>query len=124
MRTIRDERGIVVDWMLKIVVTLGVIAVVLYDVGAVAVNYFQLDSKADEIAIAASTGVQITQRDVERVAQEEADEADVKLVAAELTPEGQVVVRVKRRASTLVAKHISPLRSYTLARAEGRAGTQ
>ncbi|HYY45402.1 MAG TPA: hypothetical protein VE975_09490 [Actinomycetota bacterium] len=52
-----DERGVIVSWLLRLALWFLIVAIALFDIGAVAVNYFGLDSRADDIAIAVATDV-------------------------------------------------------------------
>lgn len=126
MRIHHDERGIVLSWLARIAVVLGVLAVVIYDGGALAVNYFTLDSTADDIAIAVSTDVAAKRRlDPATVdeAKELAAESEAKLMDATLDQDGVVHVKLKRKAKTLVLGHFSFFDEWVKATAEGEAGT-
>lgn len=124
---IRDERGIIVSWLVRLLVGLGVVAVVLFDAGSIAVNFFGLDSTADEIAVGVSLNVQpgqpVDQRDIEAQAAALAEEADAKLVKVEVDAEGRVHVHLKRVAKTLVVRLIGPVKHWAKATAEGVAGS-
>ncbi|MGI8407816.1 MAG: hypothetical protein ACR2L3_04835 [Actinomycetota bacterium] len=124
---IRDERGVIVSWLVRLLIGLAVVAVVLFDAGSIAVNFFGLDSTADEIAVAVSLGIQsgepVDQQDLEAQATALATEADAKLVKVELDDEGRVHVHLKRVAKTLIVRLIGPAKHWARARAEGIAGS-
>src|SRR5688572_6222420 len=54
MRRTRDESGIIVSWLLKIVLLLAVIGVVGFDLGSIVVNNVTLDSSAETVAVSVS----------------------------------------------------------------------
>ena len=131
-----DERGVIISWFVKIAVFMSVLVVVLYDVGSIVVNEVSLDSTADEIAIAVSLSVDeggasvtlFTDDEIWRLARAAAEEDNITGVkilkkGTEVDDEGIVHIRLRRRASTLVTKHISPLKKYTVATGDGQAGT-
>ncbi len=129
MQIPRDESGVVLDWLAKIVVGLALVGVVLFDAGAVAVNFFGLDSTADDIATALSTdisasGSQMTAPQLQANAKAMAKEAGARLVRAEIDPEGILHVKVRRRASTLLLDRVDALKGYGRAVASSRATTR
>ena len=131
----RDERGVIISWFVKIAIFMGVLIVVLYDVGSIVVNEVSLDSTADEIAIAVSLKVDegpsvslFTDDEIWRLATAAADEEGITKIrilkkGTEVDDEGIVRIRLRRRAPTLVTKYISPLEKYTVATGDGQAGT-
>lgn len=122
---ITDERGLILGWFAKLALGFVVLAVVIYDGGSILVNFFTLDSRADEIAIELTTGVtpgSLTLANVEPRAREAARESDARLVS--VTVEGNTVrVKIRRRASTLLVGRIGPLEDWARATAEGQAAT-
>jgi 3-dehydroquinate dehydratase len=105
MNLLRDERGIVVNWMAKLVIFLALVGVAIYDVSALAVNAFQLDSLVDEIAVTVSTsaGDGRSLFELEKEAKKIARRQDAKLVDLEVDDEEEVVrVTVRREAKTMV----------------------
>jgi hypothetical protein len=119
----------ITGYLVRIVIAFAVVAVFLYDAGSIAVNFFSLDSKAEEIAVSVATRLTNDELDstnakaVELAAQEIADEADAHLVSAVLDPEGVVHIRLRRTANTLIVGRIPPLEDWTKATADGRAGS-
>ena len=130
MGLIRDERGVVIEWLLKLVVGLALVGVIVYDLGSLAVNFFTLDSKAEEIALEISTdmsagGRMYSNPEVVEAARTMARRSGAHLVKAELdTTEKVLEVRLRRRADTVVLGLIGPLKKYMVATADGRSGTQ
>lgn len=124
---IRDERGVIVSWLVKLLAGFAVVSVVLFDAGSIAVNFFGLDSTADEIAVAVSLGIRsgqpVDQRALDAEAIALAEEADAKLVKVEVDTEGRVHVHLKRVAKTLVIRLIGPVKHWARATAEGIAGS-
>ena len=130
-----NEAGIILNWLAKIVIILGVIGVVGFDVGSVVINAVTLDSSADEVAIdislrvdqaGTSTDPQVYLWAVERVNSETEGIEGAKVLkkGTGVDDEGVVHIRLKRKTNTLVAGLIGPLEKYTVARADGQAGTQ
>lgn len=131
-----DESGIIVSWFVRVGLVLAVIGVVGFDVGSIVVNEVTLDSSAEEVAIAVSLtlsestatnvadtqiydmAVAVVQDDTEGVA-----DARVVRKGTEIDDAGNVHIRLRRRADTLVTKLVGPLKRYTVATGDGQAGT-
>jgi hypothetical protein len=119
----------ITSWMLRVVIIFAAVAVLLFDAGSIAVNFFTLDNKADEIAV--SLGTQVTNGEINganslevtRAAEAIADEAGAKLVKAEVARDGMVTVRIRRKADTLVIGRIKQLGAWVRATADSRAGS-
>src|SRR3712207_6728399 len=58
---VRDERGVVVSWLLKILLVLSILGVIIFDAASILVNIFTLDSSAKDTAIAVSLAVEADQ---------------------------------------------------------------
>ena len=131
MRTVKrlagDERGLIVGWIGKIVIGLALTAVVIYDAGSILINFFTLDSKAEEIAITLTTNTlpgTLTAQDIQDEAQALATEAKARLLKVEVDPAERVVkITLRRRADTLVVGKLSFTKDWARATAEGQAGT-
>ena len=129
MRNLRDERGVVVNWLVKIVVVLAIVGVAIFDAGSIAVNFFGLDSAADEIAVILSTEIgsgSLSQSNSPQLlarAEELASERDARLKEVTFGTNGVVHVSLKRKAKTLVVGRIGPIKDWTRATAEGQSGT-
>lgn len=105
------ERGdIIAGWLLRMLVTLAVIAFVAYEIIAVGVAAVRADDAAREVARAARDAYRVEQSldRAEAVAEEVARERDATLVAVD--EEGDVLsVTVEQRAATLVIHRVGPL---------------
>jgi hypothetical protein len=116
-------------WLVRMVVIFAGVAVLLFDAGSIAVNFFTLDNKADEIAVSLGTGIThreinpFNAREVTKAAEEMAEEASAKLVKAELSKDGSVTVRIRRTADTIVIGRFKQLRDWVRATADARAGS-
>lgn len=132
----RDERGIVADWLVKILLGMAIFGVIAYDAGSIAVNYFTLDSSADDVAIAVSLSVgsgaarNYTPDEIYRLAQAEVEAEDGGVADARvlregtgISPDGIVHVRLTRVADTLIVKRIGPIKKRARATVDGQAGT-
>ena len=120
-----DERGIIVSWLAKLAVAFALVAVLVFDGGSIVINFFTLDSTADEIAIKLTTGDlgrTLTQSALEQEAEILAKEAGARLVEVRL--ENNIVyITLRRRADTLVVGRIGPIKDWARATAEGQSGT-
>jgi hypothetical protein len=136
VNVLRDERGVILSWLLKILILVAVLAVVLFDFGSIGVNYVSLDSKADEVAIAVSITIgsdppeQFTDNEIFLLARDVVRDpaigvagAHVARTGTEIDEEGVVHIRLKRKARTLVAHYVSPFRDWINAWGDGQAGT-
>jgi hypothetical protein len=127
MRFVNDQRGVVVSWIVKLTIFLAVFCTVLFDAGAITTNYFGLQSTADDIALAMATikesGDTFNQRVLEEEAAKLAEEADAKLISAELSFDGVIHIRLKRKATTLIVANLRPIRSWGRATVSGTAST-
>ncbi|MDQ3914496.1 MAG: hypothetical protein M3323_04060 [Actinomycetota bacterium] len=132
----RDERGLVVAWLVRVLVLLALVGVVLFDAGAIAVNYFTLDGTADEVAVevstAASTGaeaipnLQCNRRSrvpacvsVYTVARTHG----VRVVSASYDQQGVFHVELRRTADTLIVGRIGAVEDWATATASAQAAT-
>jgi hypothetical protein len=120
-----NERGVVADWILKLVIGLALVGVVLFDVGSILVNFFTLDSTANDMATSLTTSIasreiNATPHDVELQAEELAKELGVRLVRAEVDPDGKVFIKLKRTADTLIVRHIGAIEDWAVATADAR----
>jgi hypothetical protein len=126
----RDERGVVLSWLVKLLIGLAIGSVILYDVGSIVVNYFTLDSAsgdiANEIATDVSTG-NLSPSDVaalEDTAERKAKAKDAKLVKFDVDEKGAIHIRLRRTANTLIVSRIGPIEDWGRATVEGKASTQ
>lgn len=129
--TLSDERGIVIGWLVKLGLGLAIAALVLFEVGAVAVNTFTLSSTANDIAIALSTSAAQSgaagpnENQLQTEAKGLAKDAGAKLVAIEIdTTERIVYVTLRRKANTLLVQRFNATEGWARATAEGQAGYQ
>lgn len=130
-----NERGVVVSWLLKLLVGLAVVAVILFDAGSILVNYFTLDGAANDTAIALSLSIEpddfgtndeeVFEAAKSVVASGSTNAADAKVLrnGTNVDEEGIIHVKLRRTATTFVVKHISAIRKWARATAEGQAST-
>ncbi len=122
-----DDRGLIVNWLVKLVIGFVIVGVVLFDAGVIIINFFSLDSKAQEIAIAVTTGSvgeNLTEQQVEQRARELAREAEARLVSVEYDTTARFVrVTLRRRADTLVVGRIGWIKDWARATADGEHTT-
>ena len=135
--SIRDERGIVADWLVKLVIGFAIFGVIAFDAGSILVNYFTLDSGANDVAIAVSTTVgsssaasNYTPAEIRDLALAEVNSEDGGVEGAKVLKEGTdideagvVRIRLRRVADTLIVKRISAIAKWARATADGQAGT-
>ena len=112
----------------KMLLGFVVVAVVLYDGGSIAINYFTLDSTADDIANSLSLEICPSQsapnpQTLEQSAAQHATGAGAKLMAVAYDHATRIIrLTVRRRASSLVIGRIGPIKDWTRATTEGQAG--
>jgi hypothetical protein len=136
MSPLRNERGIIADWLVKVVIGMVVFGVILFDVGSILVNFFTLDSAADDVAIAVSTDVgaadvrQFTDQEILRMVKEVVASPDNGVQDARvlrngtgIDEEGTITIRLRRTADTLIVGRIGAIEDWALATTNGRAGT-
>ena len=133
----RNERGIVADWFVKLAIGFVVIGVIAFDAGSILVNYFTLDSGANDVAIAVSTTVgtssaaaNFTDEEIRELALAEVTSEDGGVEGAKVLKKGTdiddagvVHIRLRRVADTLIVKRISAISKWARATADGQAGT-
>ena len=135
-RLIRDESGLVVAWLVRILIVLALLGVVLFDAGAIAVNFFTLDGTADEVAVQvsaeAATGAEaIPNLECNRrsrvpaceLAYSVAKEHGVRVVSASYDQQGVFHVKLRRTADTLIVGRIGAIEDWGVATATSQAGT-
>jgi hypothetical protein len=126
----KDDRGIVLNWLVKLIIGLAIGGVILFDAGSILVNFFGLDGAADEIANMLATDVSSGKLDlndegeIEEIARKEARKRDAKLTKFEIDAKARIHVRLKSTADTIVVSRISPIEDWAVATAEGQAATQ
>jgi len=137
MRTSQDESGVIVSWFVRVALFFVVIGVVGFDIGSIVVNNFTLGTAAQDVAVDVSISVssmpgrpvlpdnRIYDMAVAVVEDEEDGIEGVRVVrkGTEIDEEGNVTIRLRRRAETLVTELIGPLKKYTVATGTGQAGT-
>lgn len=125
-----------VSWLVRILVVIALVGIVLFDAGAIAVNFFTLDGTADEVAVQVTaevaTGAEVIPNlQCDRrsrvpacaVAYRVAKEHDVRVVSASYDQEGVFHVTLRRTAETLVVGRISAIEDWAKASASARAAT-
>ncbi|MEX2550547.1 MAG: hypothetical protein WD638_09985 [Nitriliruptoraceae bacterium] len=108
MSWMRAEDGdIIAGWLLRLVVTLGALALVVFEIGAVVVASVTADDAAGEVARASADAYRASgslARATE-VAEEIAAAREVELTALD-EDEGALVVEVTREAGTILLQRI------------------
>lgn len=127
MSIVGDERGVIVTWLFKIVLVLGLIGFVLFNAGAMAVNTFGLSSTATDIAVQVSSDMSsqpsmtITQAATE--AQGLAHEHGAHLSKIWINQDDDTLhIELRRRADVLLIGKVKSLKPYVVARATGQSG--
>lgn len=133
----RDERGIIGDWLVKLVIGFAIFGVIAFDAGSILVNIFTLDSHADDVAVAVSTSVgnssaasNYTAEEIRRLALAEVNAEEGGVEGAKVLKQGTgideagiVRIRLRRVADTLIVKRFSAIAKWARATADGQAGT-
>lgn len=129
MRDLRDERGLALGWLGKTLLVFAIFGIIAFEFGSVVVNYFSLDSKADEIALTLSSEVQDghippnNQIALEAAAKPLVKQAEARMVSVSIDPEGILHIEIKRSADTLLLGRIGATKDWTKAISAGQAGT-
>ena len=133
---LRDDRGLVGSFLAKMVVGFAIAAVILFDAGSIAVNYFGLSSTAGDIAVQVATGItQTGGASLTNVncgpggsgpswcaqAAQLAKDADARLVTASIDQTGVLHITLKREANTLIVSRIDAISKWGKASADGQA---
>lgn len=128
---VRDERGVLVSWLVKLLIGLAIAGVVLFDAGSIVVNDFTLSSSASDIANTLATSIQqsgsatIDESSLQIEGRALAKDANAKLVSITVDRTARVVkVRLRRKAKTLIVSHIGPIEKWGRATADGQSGYQ
>ena len=113
--SLHNDRGIVASWLAKIVVGIAIFGVIAFDAGSILVNFFTLDTAADDLAIALSLDIprseaaQFTDEEVLDLARELVADPDNGIEGAKvlrngthLDDEDVIHVRLRRSADTLI----------------------
>lgn len=122
-----NERGLLTGFVLRMVLGLAVVAVVLFDAGAIVVNFFGLDSTAKRIAEELSLEIATDNLDpsnprlVKKAARKLARAEGAKLVSVEVTGSGRVDLQLSREAETLVVRRVGAFEDWGMATASARA---
>ena len=138
----KDERGVIVNWLVKLVLALAIGGVILFDAGSIAVNFFGLNSAAEEVANRVATDIasgSIPEGDLriikqcvksptanalcERLHQEAKDE-DARLARTNVDQKGNLKIRLKRTADTLIVGKVGFIEDWAAATVEGSANTK
>lgn len=122
---LRDERGIVVAFMVRLVVVLALIGIAFVEGGAILFSKLQAQDIAESAAVAGA-GSWFHTRSAD-TAREEAllrmrdKSARAKMTAFVVRPNGRVSVTVRLQANSVLFQHISVLAPYTVSRATATA---
>lgn len=117
------------SWLVKLTIGFAVVGVLLFDAGALVVNFFTLDSAARDLSnalttdVSAGTTLTLEQLEQEARAYLEDHAPDARLVRVTLDAQERTVgVRLRRRAKTLILGRIGWTRPWTRATADSTSG--
>lgn len=137
----RNESGVVVSWLVKMLVGLAIGGVIIFDAGSIATNFFGLDSAADEVANEIATDVATGATEAAELnalrtcgrrpssqplcqqLQKKVKQHDAKLLKVTVDLENNLKIRLRRTANTLIVSRIGFIEDWGTATAEGRAST-
>lgn len=127
-KRLRGEHGVVLDWLVRVGIWFVIAGVVLFDAGSIVVNYLSLDGSANDIAVGLSadvdTGQYETPAEVEDAAEVLAEDADARLLRAEVDSDGILHIRLRRTADTLVVGRIGPIKKWAVLTADAVSTTK
>ncbi|MDQ3984994.1 MAG: hypothetical protein M3280_00615 [Actinomycetota bacterium] len=134
-----NDSGVVLNWLVKLILGLAIGGVVLFDAGSIVVNFFGLDSDADEVANLVATdiaGGNLPESDLNAIEQcpknpslndtcrqlhRRARKKSAKLTEAHVDAKGNLKITLERTADTLIVEKIGPIEDWGEQSAEGRA---
>jgi hypothetical protein len=112
----RDERGIIIGWFVKILLSLAILAVTVFEAGAIIVATVGVDGTADVAAREAALeyGRSKNEPAARKIAEDTARRGDAVLTSFKITAGGHsIIVVLSRTAKTKIAQHIGPLKKFT-----------
>jgi hypothetical protein len=121
----RDQGSVVVGWLLKLVVMIGVVAVVLFD--TVSIMAARLGAEDDASTAASAAGAAWQQTHNVQAAYQAAIEAlpsqteKIPTKTFVIESDGTVRLVLRKPVTTLVAQHIGALKKYDVAVVTGEA---
>ena len=123
-----DERGVIATWMARIVIWFAIVAVLLFDAGAIVINYVGLESTTRDVANSLARDTVNTRRppnssELTLSAKAMTAAAGARLVSVSIDPQGILQVRTKRSANTLVVSRVEAIQRWGEATATARAST-
>ncbi len=114
----REQGSMIIGWLTRLAVSLSLLAIVLYDAGAVGVAHLRAMDTAPAAAIAASTAWAQSPRHDPAAAVAAAKAfaaghgAQIVPGSIAIDPDGTVHLRITSTAHTLVIQHIGPLARF------------
>lgn len=109
-----EAGGIVTGWLLRLVAFVVVLAFVLFEGAAVAINAVAVEDAAREVARAAAVAYRSgTFADADRAAEQTADERGVEYVDLVADHE-ELTVWIRSEAGTLLIHEVGPLERFTV----------
>ena len=123
---IRDERGLITGFVIRMILGFAIMGVVLFDLGAIAVNFFSVDQNATTVAEGvieqiATNEIDVSRpKQVRRAARELAEKEGATLLEIEAS-RSAVTVRLEKEAPTLIVQRVSAFEKWGIATAEVRA---
>jgi hypothetical protein len=130
MRVFRNERGLVVSWLVRIFLGMAVATVVLFDAGSIVVNHIGLEQAAEDIAQALatsefSTGPTLDLTEFRAEAERLAADSDARLGRATIDREGVVHITLRRTADpTIIVGRVDAIKDWARATAKAEAATK
>ena len=137
----RNDHGVVLNWLVKLLIGVAVGGVILFDAGAITINFFGLDSAADEVANTMATEIssgQVSQSEVQSLGacgkraaatplcqtiKDLAKEHKARILEVAVDLKGNLKIRLRRKADTLLVQRIGFIEDWGTATAEGTATT-
>lgn len=120
-----EQGEIITGWLLKMLLTVAVLAIIAYEVISIGVTTVALDDNAREVARAARDAYRSSQslEAATEAAVAVADLHNAEVVALEDEGE-ELVITLQRQAPTLVTHRIGPLEDFTMASVTTRVSWQ
>jgi Flp pilus assembly protein TadG len=117
----RDERGVIVNFLIKTIIVFALLGLIAYDLGQVVVAQVKAQDTASAAAQAGADAYYSTKN--VQMARNAADQAagtedpTSRITAFRVNADGSVTVTVERTANTLLVARVPPLRRFGMQQA-------
>jgi hypothetical protein len=119
----RNQDGVLVSWLMKLLAFTAVAAFVLLNAGAIVTNMFSLSDKADQIAVSVSTSMAndqgMTTYQAQTMAEKMASDSGARLIRLWVDGQNVLHVRLKRSAHVALIGDVHAFKKFVVAKQTG-----